>query len=109
MDEKDEASQRPHYTWPRYVLGAVVVWIILVIVWVSVIAHRTREQRDDTSWPAPTPAQPVPKTNSVAPRTNSVPPNAKIDSVTAQRMAEFSDTLSGGNAEAGRKVATLKN
>jgi putative heme-binding domain-containing protein len=104
MDEKDEASQRPRYTWPRYVLGAVVVWLVLVIVWVSVIARRTREQRDDNPWPAPTPAQPVPKTNFVAPRTNSVLPNAKIDPVKTQRMAEFSDTLSGGNADAGRKV-----
>jgi len=104
MDEKDEAGQRPHYIWPRYVLGAVVLWLVLVIVWVSVIARRTREQRDDASWPASTPAQPFPKTNSVAPGINSMLPNAKIDPVKAQRMAEFSDTLSGGNVEAGRKV-----
>jgi putative heme-binding domain-containing protein len=104
MDEKSEPSQRPRYTWPWFVLGGVVLWLVLIIIWMSVLVHRTREQRDFTPWPAPTPALPVPRTNSVAPATNAAPTNAAIDSVKAQRMAEFGDTLSGGNAEAGRKV-----
>src|SRR6185369_15746047 len=38
------------------------------------------------------------------PQTNSVAPKASVDSVKDQRMAEFRDTLTGGNADAGRKV-----
>ena len=44
-----------------------------------------------------TPVVPVPQTNSSA-------PGVHVDPIMEQRMAEFRDTLAGGNAEAGRKV-----
>jgi|GEM_PF-724111 len=120
MEERTEANQPRRYTWPWFLLGAVVLAIVLAIFWMSVLVHRIREQREYTPWPAPSrpvtvqPAtsqavtnQPEPNppasTNAVSP-TNSPPPKTSVDPVRAQRMAEFSDTLSGGNAEAGRKV-----
>lgn len=95
MDEKNEASQPPSYTWPWFVLGLVLLGFVLAIIWMTVLVRRTREQREYNAWPAPT--HPVVPTNSAPPKTNA-------ESIKAERMAEFHDTLLGGNAEAGRKV-----
>jgi putative heme-binding domain-containing protein len=118
MDEKNQADP-PQYIWPRYVLAGVTLGIVLAVFWMSVLVRRVREQRDTTQWPVvpPAPTQsvvvPPPPTNSapqvpaptsVAPPMNSAAPKAAINPVMAQRMAEFQDTLAGGNAEAGRKV-----
>jgi putative heme-binding domain-containing protein len=94
MDEKNEPSQSPRYIWPWFVLGLVLLGFVLAIIWMTVLVRRTREQREYEAWPAP--QQTVPQTNS-APKTNS-------DSIRSERMAEFRDTLAGGNSEAGRKV-----
>ena len=101
MDEKNEAGQRPRYTWPWFVLGMVVLGFVLAIIWMSVLVRRTREQRDFNEWPAPT--QPASPTNS-APNTNANSIKTNVDSVKAERMAEFREILSGGNAKAGRKI-----
>jgi len=66
MDEKDEASQPRRYTWPRYVLGALAIWGVLIVIWMTALVRRTREQRDYTQWPAP-------QTNSATVNTNAVP------------------------------------
>jgi hypothetical protein len=66
MDEKNEASQPRRYTWPRYVLGAVVVWVLLILIWMTALIRRTRDQRDFTQWPATA-------TNSAVVNTNTAP------------------------------------
>jgi putative heme-binding domain-containing protein len=113
MDEKNEADRPESYRWPWFLLGMVVLGFVLAVIWMSVLVHRIHEQREYTPWP--TPSHPVVQTNFVpdtnaAPQTNSAPatnaaaPTASVDPVKAERMAEFADTLSGGNEEAGRKV-----
>jgi putative heme-binding domain-containing protein len=110
MDQKNETERPPRYTWPWFLLGAVVLAIVLAIVWMSVLVHRIREQREYTPWPVPThpliipPATNQPAPSNAVPPTNAAASKASDDPVIARRMAEFSDTLSGGNAEAGRKV-----
>jgi hypothetical protein len=69
MEEKNETEQPRRYTWPKFVLGAVVLWIVLVIIWMSVLVRRTREQRDYTPWPKSAPVFP-PQTNSAPIHTN---------------------------------------
>ena len=71
MDEQNEASQRPRYKWPWFVLGAVILGLALAIFWMSVLVRRIREQRENNSWPQPT--QPAPQTNPPAARTNAPP------------------------------------
>jgi flagellar biosynthesis/type III secretory pathway M-ring protein FliF/YscJ len=71
MEEKSETEQPRRYTWPKYVLGGVVLWIVLVIIWMSVLVRRTREQRDYTPWPQTTPVVPS-QTNSVPIHTNAL-------------------------------------
>jgi heme/copper-type cytochrome/quinol oxidase subunit 2 len=51
MDERNQAEQPQRYVWPRFVLGALVLAIVLAIVWMSVLVHRVRDQRQDTMWP----------------------------------------------------------
>ncbi|HWC59240.1 MAG TPA: c-type cytochrome [Verrucomicrobiae bacterium] len=119
--EQNEPEPPQRYVWPRYVLGGVVLGIVLAVFWMAVLVRRIREQRDTTAWPVatplsptqsvtvpsaptnPAPAQPARPTNSLSP-SNSSPPKAGIDPEKAARMAEFQDTLAGGNADAGRKI-----
>ncbi|HLX68662.1 MAG TPA: hypothetical protein VKV04_03450 [Verrucomicrobiae bacterium] len=56
MDQQNDPNQRPRYTWPWFLLGAVVLGIILTSIWMTVLIRKTREQRDMYSWPQP-PAQ----------------------------------------------------
>lgn len=100
MDEQNEAGQPTRYRWPWVVGGAVVAAIVLAVVWMSVLVHRLQSQRDFNTWP--TPNQTAPQTNP-APSTNTSSPQSSADPARDQRMAEFRDVLSGGNAEAGRK------
>jgi len=102
MDDKNQTEPPPHYTWPWFVLGMVLLGFVLAGIWMSVLVHRISQQRDFNMWS--TPASRAPKTNSAPAKTNSASPGAQADPGTAERMAQFRDTLSGGNAEAGRKV-----
>jgi putative heme-binding domain-containing protein len=120
MDKQNEAEPPQRYLWPRYVLGGVVLGIVLAIIWMAVLVHRVRGEREYLVWPtnsvkpmppeptpsnvplAPSNSTPPPSGNS-APGTNASPPQASIDPK-AQRMAEFQDVLTGGNADVGRKV-----
>jgi hypothetical protein len=71
MEEKNEPNRRPRYIWPRFVLAGVVLWGVLIIIWMTVLVRRTREQRDYTPWPQTAPVVP-PRTNSAAIETNAV-------------------------------------
>ena len=55
MSDKDNLPAIPHkrrYTWPWFVLGAVVLAIALAVAWMSKEVERTRRIRD-LSAPAP--------------------------------------------------------
>jgi hypothetical protein len=69
MDDKNKAEPPQKYTWPRYVLAGVVLWLVLVIIWMGVLVRRTRQQRDFTPWP--TIPQPITRTNSAPIITNA--------------------------------------
>jgi hypothetical protein len=71
MEEKNETGQPRRYAWPKFVLGAVVLWIVLAIIWMSVLVHRTSEQRDYTPWPKTEPVFPS-QTNSGTIHTNAL-------------------------------------
>jgi hypothetical protein len=62
MDEKNEVEPRPQYRWPRILLGAVILGLVLAVMWMSVLVHRIREQRQYNMWG--TPVRSVPQTNS---------------------------------------------
>ena len=51
MDEQSQSEPPRKYTWPKYVLGGVVLGIVLAIVWMAVLVHRIRGQRDEMAWP----------------------------------------------------------
>jgi quinoprotein glucose dehydrogenase len=93
MTENENAG-RPRYRWPYFLLAAVIVGVTLAVIWVAVIAKRIHEQRDNTMWPLNQPASPI---NGSITKTNAA-------ATPAERMAEFRDTLRGGNAESGRKI-----
>lgn len=101
MDEKDEKGPLPRYRWPWFVLGMVVLGFLLAVIWMSVLVHRVRQERGDF-WPRP--AHPIYGTNAAPPATNSNSVKTNADDIRSGRMAEFRDTLYGGNAAAGRKV-----
>jgi hypothetical protein len=54
MDEQNQAGAPQRYIWPRYVLAGVVLGIALAIIWMAVLVHRVREQREDLIWPTNT-------------------------------------------------------
>ena len=55
MSDKANLSDTPHkrhYTWPWFVLGAVLLAIVLAVLWMSKEIERTRRIRDLNA-PAP--------------------------------------------------------
>ena len=72
MDEENNTNPPRKYIWPRYVLAAVVLGIVLGIIWMSVLVRRIRNQREFLQWP--TNAQPV------MPLTNPAPQEAAPES-----------------------------
>jgi len=42
----NENDNKPHYRWPKYVLGGVVLGIVLAVVWVWLAARKVEQQRD---------------------------------------------------------------
>jgi hypothetical protein len=71
MDEQNQSGPPPqHYTWPRYVLGGVILGIVLAFVWMAVLVHRVRGQREDMKWPTSKVASPTTvETNQTATNT----------------------------------------
>ena len=51
MSEPDEEPRR--YKWPWFVLAAVLLFIVLTIVWMSLAVKRERQERDMNA-PIPT-------------------------------------------------------
>jgi hypothetical protein len=54
MNEPNENPRR--YKWPRFVLAAVVLGIILAIIWMGYAVHREKQERDFNA-PIPTGAK----------------------------------------------------
>ena len=46
MNESENNSPRRKYTWPWFVLAAVVLAIVLAVIWVGLAAKKVEEQRD---------------------------------------------------------------
>ena len=55
METEDAPLAPTRYRWPWFVLAAVIVFVLLTILWMSVAIHRTREQSE---W-APLPGKPT--------------------------------------------------
>ena len=96
MDEQNSTNPPRRYLWPRFVFGGVALGIVLGIIWMSVLVSRIRNQREFLQWP--TTAQPA------VPAANATPSSAITNSEQVKLLADYQDTLIGGNAEAGRKV-----
>jgi F0F1-type ATP synthase assembly protein I len=69
MADETEGSPKPRYTWPWFLLGALLLGLALAIFWMSILVRRTREQRDFTTWPSA--GQTSSQTNSPPPKTNA--------------------------------------
>lgn len=39
-------DEKPHYTWPRYVLAAVLLFLAATIIWVIFEARKVEQERD---------------------------------------------------------------
>lgn len=46
MNELQDRLPKRKYTWPWFVLAAVVLGIVLAIIWVALAARKVEEQRD---------------------------------------------------------------
>lgn len=97
MNESSGPPEKPRLAWPWFVLTMVLFGFALAILWVGSLVKRIREQRQ---FSAPV-IQIVPATNASAARAAAY---VYANPAETERMREFQDTLSGGNAEAGRKV-----
>jgi hypothetical protein len=51
MDEQNQSGPPQQYIWPRYVLGGVILGVVLAIIWMAVLVHRVRGQREYLVWP----------------------------------------------------------
>jgi len=60
MDEQNQSGTPQKYLWPRFVLSGVILGIVLAIIWMAVLVHRVREQREFMVWPKPTNAMSQP-------------------------------------------------
>jgi hypothetical protein len=52
--DSQASAPRPHYRWPWFVLGAVVLGIVLAVLWMSIEVARTKRNREMNSGPAQT-------------------------------------------------------
>jgi hypothetical protein len=53
VNEPDEIPPKQNYTWPWFVMAAVLLGIILAVLWMSIAVHREKQERD---FNAPIPA-----------------------------------------------------
>ncbi len=94
MDEPARTSDQPsrrRYTWPWFLLAAVVLAVVLAILWMSVAVNRLRHSQNP--FYRPPGAASLSATNA----------STSISS-TNDPLAGFRDLLSGGNVEAGKKI-----
>jgi len=57
LEPESSASPKPAYKWPRFMLAAVVLAVVLAVIWMSYAIKRTRMIRNLN----------YPQTNSSAP------------------------------------------
>ncbi len=62
-DQLPKSSDKPRYAWPRFVLGAVVLAMVLAVAWMSKEVARARRLHELNA--------PAPQTNRAAP---NIPP-----------------------------------
>src|SRR5947207_1555927 len=94
MNEMNDSTGKPVYRWPWFVLGAVILAIVLAVVWMSFAVANTRRLRDPNS---------IPPTSKPAPSARNTNQSSQL-SATNDSLAGFRAALSGGNADAGRKI-----
>jgi uncharacterized membrane protein YdbT with pleckstrin-like domain len=39
-------DEKPHYKWPRYVLAAVVIFLVAAIVWMVIDVYKLQQERN---------------------------------------------------------------
>lgn len=39
-------DEKPRYTWPRYVLAGVILFLVVTIIWVIFESRKVEQQRD---------------------------------------------------------------
>jgi hypothetical protein len=47
------SDDKPRYTWPRYVLAAVILFLVASIVWVVIMSAKVEQERNFNA-PIPT-------------------------------------------------------
>jgi len=40
------SDEKPRYTWPRYVLAGVILFLVATIIWVVCESRKVEQQRD---------------------------------------------------------------
>jgi hypothetical protein len=45
-NEPDENFPKRSYKWPKFLLAAVLLFIMLAIVWMGYAVHREKQERD---------------------------------------------------------------
>jgi putative heme-binding domain-containing protein len=91
MDESLEPGPARRYLWPWFALAGVIVAMLLAFVWMTVAVQKTRRARtaqDPLATASPT---------NLAPSTNRTPATTSTNSAP-------DSLLTGGNAEAGRRI-----
>jgi hypothetical protein len=46
--------EKPRYTWPWFLLAAVILGVVVTAIWLGALVRQTREQRDPDPLFAPT-------------------------------------------------------
>jgi hypothetical protein len=41
-----DAASKPRYTWPRYVIAGVILFLVATIIWVICESRKVEQQRD---------------------------------------------------------------
>jgi hypothetical protein len=39
-------DDKPHYTWPKYVLAGVILFLVATIIWVIFESRKVEQERD---------------------------------------------------------------
>jgi len=56
MSEQNDIPPKQNYKWPWFVLAAVLLFVALAIIWMSIAVHREKEERDFSA-PLPSAAE----------------------------------------------------
>ncbi|HHY85897.1 MAG TPA: hypothetical protein GYA07_10270 [Verrucomicrobia bacterium] len=63
-----QESERPRqYAWPKYVLAAFILGVVLAVIWMSAEVRKVRKYRDSTMDPRNHPSEPAATTNADSP------------------------------------------